>query len=97
MPTVRFILDPNRLPEVSDETAARWDALADEDIDFSDAPELDPAFWREVEPHTPGPKPTVTMRVDPEVVAHFKKEDPKGYTRRMAEVLGSYVRAKAKR
>ncbi|GGK26357.1 BrnA antitoxin family protein [Salinarimonas ramus] len=96
MQKVRFTLDPNDPPELSDETAARWDALDDADIDFSDAPELDPTFWRQVEPHTPGPKPTVTMRVDPEVVAFFKQEDPKGYTRRMADVLAAYVKAKAK-
>lgn len=94
MPKVRFTLDPDDPPKLSDAAAQRWDSLADEDIDYSDAPELDLAFWREVEPRPHTAKPTVTMRVDADVVAYFQREDPKGYTRRMADVLAAYVRAK---
>ncbi|NKX44970.1 BrnA antitoxin family protein [Roseibacterium sp. KMU-115] len=40
----------------------------------------------------PAPKPTVTMRLDEDVIAYFKREDPKGYTRRMAAVLSAFAR-----
>ena len=59
MPKVRSRLDPYNPPTLSDESAARWDATTDAEIDYSDAPPLDPAFWREVEPHSAAPKPTV--------------------------------------
>lgn len=40
----------------------------------------------------PAAKPTVTMRLDEEVIAYFKREDPKGYTRRMASVLTAFAK-----
>ena len=84
----RSLTDPNR-PE------GRFRATADEAIDTGDIPELDAAFWenaRLVEPRT---RPTVTMRVSPEVKAYFQAQDPKGYTTRMAAILEAYVKAKS--
>jgi len=46
---------------------------------------------------TPRAKPTVTMRLDAEVIEHFKAEDPRGYTARMAAVLRAYVASRSSR
>ncbi len=45
MATVKFTLDPNNPPKMSKEEKVRFDVLRDEDIDYSDAPELDAEFW----------------------------------------------------
>ena len=84
----RSLTDPSR-------PKGRFRATADEAIDTSDIAELDAAFWenaRLVEPRT---RPTVTMRVSPEVKAYFQAQDPKGYTTRMAAILEAYVKAKS--
>lgn len=96
MPTVRVKLDLEKPLELSEEAKARYDAMRDEDIDFSDIPELDERFTTEIDPDTLEPKPVVTIQVDEDVIAWFKREDPKGYALRMAEVLHAYVRAKEK-
>ena len=67
--------------------------LPDEDIDTSDIPELDAAFWANAKLVPPRTKPNVSLRVPQEVVDYFKAENPKGYTARMAAVLAAYVRA----
>lgn len=65
----------------------------DEEIDTSDIPELDAAFWDRAKITAPKAKPNVSLRVDEDVVAFFKAENPKGYTARMASVLSAYVQA----
>jgi uncharacterized protein (DUF4415 family) len=71
----------------------RFDDLRDEDIDYSDIPELDAAFWANAKIESPTQKPSVTMRLDAETLEYFKGGDPKGYTARMAAVLKAYVQA----
>ena len=43
-------------------TPDRIAAVRDEDIDFSDIPELDEAFWREAELVERGPSEQITIR-----------------------------------
>jgi len=93
MKTVKFKLDPDNPPAMSEEAKRRLDSIRDEDIDFSDIPDMSDREWVRVEPHKAIAKPTVTMRLDEAVIAHFKAEDPKGYTARMASVLRAYVEA----
>ena len=93
MTTVRYTLDPNNPPRMTEAEKARFDALRDEDIDYSDIPELDAEFWANAEIRHPSQKPSVTMRVDEETLEYFKGEEPKGYTARMAAVLKAYVKA----
>ncbi len=93
MPTVKHTLDPNNPPKMSKAERARFDAIRDEDIDYSDIPELDADFWANATIEKPNQKSSVTMRVDEEIVAYFKGRDPKGYTGRMAAVLKAYVQA----
>ena len=93
MKTTVFRLDPENPPKLTEEEKRRFDEKADEDIDFSDIPDHGDVDWSALRVESPIPKPTVTMRVDEAVIAHFKAEDPKGYTARMASVLKAYVAA----
>lgn len=93
MATVKFTLDPKRPPKTPKEDLERIDAIRDEDIDYSDMPELDEAFWANAVIEQPNKKPTVTMRVDADTLEYFKGGNPKGYTARMAAVLKAYVQA----
>ena len=68
-------------------------ALPDEQIDTSDIPELDEAFWKTARVVVPQTKPTISLRLPQEVLDFFKAENPKGYTARMAAVLSAYVNA----
>ena len=69
------------------------DAVEDENIDFSDIPELDEQFWRRAELVEPDRTEQVTIRVKRSVLAYFKAPG-KGYQTRMNQVLESYVRAR---
>jgi uncharacterized protein (DUF4415 family) len=73
----------------------RVDALRDEDIDYSDIPEPGPDFFS----HAiiwPGPKKQITLRIDPDVLAFFRKQG-KGYQSNMNAVLRKYVEARKQR
>ena len=76
-------------PLTSDELAARPDS----EIDYSDIPPLDDNFWANAKVTPPRTKPNVSLRVEEDVMAYFKAENPKGYTARMAAVLSAYVQA----
>ena len=65
--------------------------VKDEDIDFSDIPELDEEFWDRAELVEPDRTDQITMRVKRSVLAYFKAPG-KGYQTRMNRVLESYVR-----
>jgi len=69
------------------------DAVEDENIDFSDIPELDEQFWSRAELVEPDRTEQVTIRVKRSVLDYFKAPG-KGYQTRMNQVLESYVRAR---
>ena len=72
---------------------ARLDALSDEGIDYSDIEAFDDAFFRRATiVNLPRVKDSVTLRVDHDVLAWFKKKG-RGYQTRMNAVLKSYVKA----
>ena len=66
-------------------------AVKDEDIDFSDIPELGEDFWKRAELVEPDRTDQITIRVKRSVLAYFKAPG-KGYQTRMNRVLESYVR-----
>ncbi len=68
-------------------------AIKDEDIDFSDIPELDETFWANAKLVEPDRTEQVTLRIKHSVLNHFKSSG-KGYQTRINQVLESYVRAK---
>ena len=70
----------------------RLASTRDQDIDFSDIPELDEAFFRNarlVLPSKAG-KAAVTLRLDRDVLEWFKAQG-KGHLTRMNAVLKAYV------
>ena len=73
---------------------ARLRRMKDEDIDYSDAPQLTDAELARMHWSTPrgGGKVTISMRVDPDVLAWFKGHG-RGYQSRMQAVLRAFVQA----
>jgi uncharacterized protein (DUF4415 family) len=68
----------------------RIDKLRDEDIDYSDIPELaDDVFAKPLAPWPPK-KETITIRVDSDVLGFFKRQGT-GYQTRMNQVLRRYM------
>ena len=70
-------------------------AVKDQDVDFSEIPELDDDFWRNAELVEPDRTEQITLRVKRSVLAYFRASG-KGYQSRMNRVLESYVRAQRK-
>ena len=70
-------------------------AAKDQDIDFSDIPELDDDFWWNAELVEPDRTEQITLRVRRSVLVYFRASG-KGYQSRMNRVLESYVRAQSK-
>lgn len=68
-------------------------AIRDEDIDFSDIPELDETFWQNAELVKPDRTEQITLRIKRSVLEHFRATG-KGYQTRINQVLESYVRAR---
>jgi uncharacterized protein (DUF4415 family) len=72
---------------------ARLDKMKDEDIDFSDAPEITPEMFakaivrRGLKPRV---KKQITLRVDDDVLAWFKKQGS-GYQTRINMLLRAYM------
>ena len=94
MATTRMKLDPKALPVLSEAARQHYDRTPDSAIDYSETPDFGDMDWSALRPEKSTPKPAVTMRLDEAVITHFKAEDPKGYTARMASVLSAYVAAK---
>ena len=69
--------------------------IRDEDIDYSDAPELDDSFWENAVVEYPERKKAVTLRLDSDILTWFKSRG-KGYQTRINAVLRSYVDANKK-
>jgi uncharacterized protein (DUF4415 family) len=67
----------------------RIDSLRDEDIDYSDIPRLGPNFFANAI-LWPGPKKQITLRLDPDVIAFFRKTG-RGYQTTINAVLRKYV------
>ncbi len=75
-------------------TQTDWDRLAnmkDEDIDFSDIPELGEDFFRNARLRMPG-KQAMTIRLDADVLEWFKQLGP-GYQTRINQLLRQYMEA----
>jgi uncharacterized protein (DUF4415 family) len=77
---------------ISKKRLAEIDAIADKDIDTSDIPEVDEAFFRTARLVMPaeGSKTPVSIRVDDDVLKWFKAQG-KGHLSRMNAVLRAYM------
>ncbi|MEW6234572.1 MAG: BrnA antitoxin family protein [Candidatus Omnitrophota bacterium] len=76
----------------------RLDAMTDKELeeavsnDPDAAPLVDPSFWQDAKVVMPESKMDIHIRLDPDIVAFFKKGGP-GYQTRMNAVLRTYVEA----
>lgn len=88
---VRYNVDLENLPPLSEEQETRLKALAekpDSEIDYSDIPPLDEQFWKNAV-HNPFYKPTktsTTVRIDSDVLAWLRSQG-KGYQSRINAIL----------
>jgi uncharacterized protein (DUF4415 family) len=69
----------------------RINAMKDEDIDLSESPELDAAFFKEAVVW-PTQKKQITLRLDPDILDFFKSQG-RGYQTAINKVLRRYVEA----
>jgi len=69
----------------------RIKTMKDHEIDHSENPELDEAFFREAV-WWPGTKKQITLRLDPDVLSYFRKRG-RGYQTAINAVLRKYVEA----
>ena len=77
---------------ISKKRLAEIAAMKDEDIDYSDIPELDESFWEKAELRMPENKERITVRIDHDIVEWLKEQGP-GYQTRMNAILRSYYEA----
>jgi len=66
--------------------------MSDTDIDFSDIPELDADFFRNAKVRMPRTKKAVSIRLDQDVLAWFRRQG-RGYQTRVNAVLRTYMQA----
>lgn len=66
-------------------------AMPDDQIDYSDIPELDEAFWKNARLVAPEGTQAISLRVKTSVLDAFKATG-KGYQSRMNAVLEAYAR-----
>ena len=72
----------------------RLDAMRDEDIDFSDIPELNEAFFKNAVIRLPKPKAKVCIRLDQDILEWFKAQG-KGYQTKINAVLRAFKQSQA--
>lgn len=77
---------------ISDKRLKELAARPDSQIDYSDLPELDAAFWQNAKLVTPDRTQSVTLRVKKSVLETFKAQG-KGYQSRMNAVLETYAKS----
>ena len=70
----------------------RIDAQSDQDIDYSDIPELDEDFFKKARVVVPPGKKQLTLRLDADVLAWMKAQG-KGYQSRINAILRAYYEA----
>ncbi len=78
----------NKPESPTEKTRSELAEMLDEDIDFSDIPELDDDFWRRAKVVMPAEKKKISLNV----LAFFKAQGPR-YQTRMNAVLRSFVEA----
>ncbi len=81
---------------MTEEELEAFGAMEDEDIDFSDIPELTAEDWKNARVVFPESKRSISIRVDNSVLNWFKSQG-KGYQSRMNAVLRAYVEAHRER
>jgi len=88
MTIIKHTLNPKKPPRLTKKEKARYDAIKDEDIDYSDIPELGDEFFRDAKlaSEFKKSKSRVTMRLDNDVLDWLKGQG-KGYQTRANLIL----------
>ena len=84
--------DNNTMSTSAEDRHKKLLAMRDEDIDYSDIPELDDDFWANAKVVMPKKKEQISIKIDRDVLEYFRKDGP-GYQTRMNAVLRSFVEA----
>lgn len=84
----------------SSKTRSRTDwkrvlAMRDDQIDLTEIPQVNEAWFREAV-FVPGKKQQVTLRIDPDVIAFFRKQG-RGYQTAINAVLRKYMQARKRK
>lgn len=64
--------------------------MSDEQLDYSEIPEIDEAFWTKADLRLPETKERITIRLDHDVLAWLKQQG-KGYQTRINAILRQYM------
>jgi len=83
------------MSKVSTTDWKRLSEMQNKDIDTSDIPELDDAFFQNAEIKVPTKQP-VTLRLDTDVLVWFKSQG-QGYQTRINKLLRSYMESQTQR
>lgn len=86
MPIVKHNLDPKNPPKSSKEALKRFDAIWDDEIDYSDVPDLTEELFAKAN------KTRINVRFDTDVIEWFKARGH-GYQTRMNAVLRAFYEA----
>jgi uncharacterized protein (DUF4415 family) len=86
-----FRLDPAQPPTLTPEQQEQLEAMP---IDYSDIPELPDDFWTRHPPVTRENKRLITLRLDADVLAFFRKHGRR-YQTQMNAVLRAYMEAQS--
>jgi len=70
---------------------AKVDAMTDDEIDYTDSPEVTEEMFKLMRKYEPSKKVTVNLRMDKEIVDFFKEHSHK-YQTKINEVLAAFVR-----
>jgi uncharacterized protein (DUF4415 family) len=89
MSTVRKSLSDQ---SISQERLEELKAIRDEDIDYSDIPELDEQFWQTAKVRMPETKTGVYIRLDADLLGWLKGQG-RGYQTRINSILRAYYEA----
>ena len=65
--------------------------MKDSDIDYTDIPATSADFWQDGTVSIPPVKVPVTLRIDPNVLAWYKQQVPRGYQTLINNVLQKYM------
>lgn len=66
--------------------------MRDSDIDYSEAAPTDEEFWKDAVLHIPSKKVQVSIKLDQDVIAWYKKQTIHEYQTFINAVLRSYMR-----
>ncbi len=75
---------------ISKKRLEQIEAIPDKEIDYTDIPETDEAFWEKAELRMPQPKKGIYLRLDQDLLDWLKHQGP-GYQTRINAILRSYM------